>query len=175
MLKWFGIPEAASGGARWQNLAWLLLSMIIVWVDQISKRWAADYLSGMDGINIWPGFDFSLAHNFGAAFSFLSDKSGWQFYFFVTVALLLSSLLLTWLVRVPRDSTLTLISLALILGGAWGNLIDRLLHGYVIDFIMLYYKAWVWPTFNIADSAICIGAALLILVTWREERQQKET
>jgi len=103
------------------------------------------------------------AYNYGAAFSFLGDASGWQRWFFIILALVVIAVLIAWLNRLPAEDLRARVALVLILGGAAGNVIDRLVYGYVIDFIDVFYGSWHWPTFNIADSAISVGAALLLL------------
>jgi signal peptidase II len=144
-------------------MKWFWLSGVVLILDQCSK-WFADSLMGPhDAIPLLPFLALRKAYNPGAAFSFLSDASGWQRWFFVGLALLVIGLLMAWLPRLPRGQFRMALALALILGGAAGNLIDRVLYGHVIDFIDLYYRDWHWPTFNIADSAITLGAALLIL------------
>ena len=105
----------------------------------------------------------TLAHNYGAAFSFLSDAGGWQRWFFTVLASAVSLALLVWLLRLPREEWLTGLGLSLILGGAIGNLIDRIQLGYVVDFVDVHYKGWHYPAFNVADSAITCGVILLLL------------
>ena len=124
-------------------------------------------------IAVLPFFNITLAYNHGAAFSFLASESGWQRWFFTGLAVVVSIVLLVWLKRLKTDAKLEAISLALILGGALGNVIDRVVHGYVIDFIDVYYGTYHWPAFNVADSAICIGAILLILDSFRNKTEQK--
>jgi len=106
---------------------------------------------------------FSLSYNTGAAFSFLGGAGGWQRWFFVGLAALVSIIIYSWLKKLDRSQAWLASALALILGGAIGNVIDRIYHGYVIDFIQWYYASYYWPSFNIADAAICIGAAILII------------
>ena len=142
---------------------WFALAGVVVILDQGSKWLADDLLGSRDVIPLLPFLALRKAYNPGAAFSFLSDASGWQRWFFVGLALLVIGVLIAWLRRLPRGEARLGVALALILGGAAGNLIDRVLYGHVIDFIDLYYRDWHWPTFNIADSAITIGAALLLL------------
>lgn len=168
-----GIMELSFKNLQIRNLVWLVVSLGVLWVDQVSKHWALNALSGIDGLTVIPGFfDLSLGYNYGAAFSFLNDDTAWHWYFFVGIAFSLSSVLLVWLCNIPQGKRVLLFSISLILGGAFGNLYDRFSHGYVIDFIAVYYRDWHWPTFNIADSAICVGAALLILATWQEDRKK---
>ena len=144
-------------------MKWFWLSGVVLILDQCSK-WIADSLLGsQDAVPLLPFLALRKAYNPGAAFSFLSDASGWQRWFFVGLALLVIGVLVTWLRRLPGGQGRLALALSLILGGAAGNLVDRVLYGHVIDFIDLFYKDWHWPTFNIADSAITVGAALLLL------------
>jgi signal peptidase II len=144
-------------------LRWLWLSALVVGLDQVTKLWAEAALAGRPPLNLLPHLDLRLAYNTGAAFSFLSDAGGWQRWFFVGLASLVSGILLVWLARLPARERLTGAALALVIGGAVGNLIDRLLYGHVIDFIDVYWDASLhWPAFNIADSAISVGVVLLV-------------
>ena len=112
---------------------------------------------------IFSWLNVTLAHNYGAAFSFLNDAGGWQRWFFIVLTVIVSLVLLVWLLRLPRCEWRTGLSLGLIIGGAIGNLVDRVRLGYVVDFIDVYYKSWHFPAFNVADSAITVGVALLLL------------
>ena len=144
-------------------MKWFWLAGVVLILDQGSK-WFADALLGPhDAVPLLPFLDLRKAYNPGAAFSFLSDASGWQRWFFSGLAVLIIGVLVVWLRRLPRGQIRVALALALILGGAAGNRVDRVLYGHVIDFIDLYYGTWHWPTFNIADSAITLGAVLLIL------------
>jgi signal peptidase II len=143
-------------------LKWLWLSAAVVLLDQITKWLASNWLDAYEQIRILSWFNLALAHNTGAAFSFLSSASGWQRWFFIVLSALVSLLILVWLKRLKRSEHWTAAGLALILGGAIGNLIDRIAYGHVIDFIQWHYEQYYWPTFNIADSAISVGAAVLI-------------
>jgi signal peptidase II len=145
------------------GLRWLWLSGLVVVLDQLTKWMAEYYLTPSQPLPVLPFFNLTLLYNTGAAFSFLADAGGWQRWFFLILALVISIALVIWLGRLNRGDTRLAIALALVLGGAVGNLIDRILHGHVVDFIQLYYERWFWPAFNIADSAITIGAALLII------------
>ncbi len=145
-------------------LRWLWLSGLVIMLDQSSKLLAERLLSMHSAKPVIPGFfDLVLAYNKGAAFSFLADAGGWQRWFFTALAVAVSIFLILWLKRLRPGETLTAIALALILGGAVGNLIDRILYGHVIDFIHWYYRDFSWPAFNLADSAITLGATLLII------------
>jgi signal peptidase II len=145
-------------------LRWLWLSGVVIILDQLSKVLADRFLSMHSVQTVIPGFfDLVLAYNQGAAFSFLSNAGGWQRWFFTALAIGVSIFLLLWIKRLPPTEKLTAIALSLILGGAIGNLIDRIMYGHVIDFIHWFYKDFSWPAFNLADSAITLGAALLII------------
>ena len=145
------------------NLRWLWLALLIIVLDQLTKSVAVQWLTLHQAVPVLPGFNLILVHNTGAAFSFLSDAGGWQRYFFIILTLVISLVLLVWLTRLPAGKAILACALALVIGGAAGNLWDRLQYGYVVDFIEVYYDKWSWPVFNIADSAITIGAMLLIL------------
>jgi signal peptidase II len=116
-----------------------------------------------DYLRVTPFFNLTLAYNTGAAFSFLDSAPGWQIWFFGVIALVVSATLLIWLKRLPRQQWWLSIALACIIGGALGNLWDRVSYGHVIDFIQLHAYSFYWPVFNIADSAICLGAMMLVL------------
>lgn len=145
-------------------LKWLWLSLLVLILDQASKLAVAGSMELYQSIPLLPMFNLLHVHNTGAAFSFLSDAGGWQRWFFAAMALVISVILTVWLNRLNKQETLLAAALALVLGGAIGNLIDRLAYGYVIDFLDVYYQNWHWPAFNIADSAITVGVILLILV-----------
>jgi len=139
------------------------LAIIIVVLDQYSKYLCTIFLDLGFPVSVFPGFDLLLAHNQGAAFSFLNNAGGWQRWLFSGISSVVSVILIAWLWRLPRQQQLLGIALALVLGGAVGNLVDRLLLGYVVDFISVYYEQWRFATFNVADTAISCGAALLVL------------
>lgn len=151
-------------------LPWYVLSAVIIAVDQLSKLMASSALEYGQPLVFTSFFNFTLLHNYGAAFSFLSDAGGWQRWMFSALAVVVSLGLVVWLARLRTGRLLEASALALVLGGAVGNVIDRLLHGYVVDFIVVHYQQHYWPAFNIADSAICVGAALLILDSLRAAR-----
>ncbi|MEM8500591.1 MAG: signal peptidase II [Pseudomonadota bacterium] len=146
-----------------RNSLWLVLSGVIFILDLWTKNLASGQLQYARPVEILPILNFTLLHNPGAAFSFLSDAGGWQRWFFTVVSTIVSVVLLVWLLRLQRSEKLLALSLALILGGAIGNLYDRVSLGYVVDFISFHYSGWYFPAFNIADSAISVGAALMIL------------
>jgi len=145
--------------ARPNALSWLGLSALVVVLDQATKAWVLSSLPEFQPITVIDGFwNWYRTYNTGAAFSFLSDASGWQKYFFVVLAAGISGLLAWWLARTPRGEWRTALPFALVIGGAVGNVIDRLLHGHVVDFIQWYWRDHYWPAFNVADSAIVAGA-----------------
>ena len=144
-------------------LKWLWLSGLVIALDQVSKWLAEQFLLPGQPVPVLPSFNLTLLYNTGAAFSFLAQAGGWQRWFFLLLSLIISVALVIWIGRLQRGQTLLAIALSLILGGAMGNLIDRIVHGHVIDFIQLYYERWYWPAFNLADSAITVGAILLVL------------
>lgn len=146
----------------YKNLYWLLATALVVVLDQWSKIAISTHFQLGESLNLLPFFDLVLAHNPGAAFSFLSDAGGWQRWFFTAVASVMSVLLLIWLTRLKPNETLLAFALAFILGGAIGNLLDRVQFGYVVDFLHFYYQHWSFPAFNLADSAITLGAILVI-------------
>jgi len=146
-----------------QHLYWLCLSVLIIGLDQFTKYLANTYLHAYQPHSITRFLNLTLAFNTGAAFNFLSNASGWQLYFFSLLAFIVSAVLIVWLLRLPRTDKLGAFALAMIIAGALGNLIDRILWGHVIDFIDLHIGVWHWPVFNVADSAITVGATILIL------------
>jgi signal peptidase II len=150
-------------------LKYLWISALVLVFDQISKYIANTSMSLYQTIEVVPYFNFTLAYNYGAAFSFLADAGGWQRWFFTGLAAIFSVVIFVWITRLKSSAKLEAISLSLILGGAIGNLVDRLIFGYVIDFLDVYYQSYHWPAFNIADSAICIGAVLLILDSFKKK------
>ena len=145
------------------GLIWLWLSLLILLLDQVSKYFVLQTLSLHQSIPIMPSLNFTLMYNPGAAFSFLSDESGWQRWFFILIGVVISGLLVWWLHKTDKRHTTQAIGFALILGGAAGNLLDRFIYGHVIDFIDFYIKTWHWYTFNVADIAISLGVGFLLL------------
>jgi signal peptidase II len=146
------------------KLPWLLLFGAAFGLDQWTKRWIIANFKYGQIRPVMDSFNLTRLHNEGAAFSFLADAGGWQKHFFVGLALAVSAFVAVWLWRLPgKDHKLLSAGLAFILSGALGNAVDRLLYGHVIDFLDVYYKTWHWPAFNVADSCIFIGAALVIL------------
>ena len=144
-------------------LIWLLLSALIVVLDLWTKSLATESLSLYRPVEVTSWLNMTLAHNYGAAFSFLSDAGGWQRWLFTGLASIVTVILIVWLLRLPAAEKRTAAALCMIIGGAVGNLIDRMAHGYVVDFIDVYYQNWHWPAFNVADSAITGGVILLLL------------
>lgn len=146
----------------WYSLRWYALAALVVVLDQVTKGIADGALEYGRPVEVFSWFNLTLQYNTGAAFSFLSDAGGWQRYFFSLIAVVISAVLVGWLYLMPRDQRLLALALALILGGALGNLWDRLVFGHVVDFISVHYGGRYFPAFNIADSAITLGAACMI-------------
>ena len=140
---------------------WFVISALVIVLDQITKYWVSQSLAPGAGVPVTPFFNLVLTYNTGAAFSFLSRASGWQRGFFILIATL-ASLLIIYLIRRHHRQKVFSVGLSLILGGALGNLWDRIVLGHVVDFLDFYIQAYHWPAFNVADSAITCGAALLI-------------
>jgi signal peptidase II len=147
---------------------WLVLAAVVIVADQVTKSLVVASLSRGESIPITSFMSFVLAYNSGAAFSFLAGAPGWQRWFFATIAVLASAFLVYMLKRGGGRALCA--GLALILGGALGNLWDRIVIGKVVDFLLLHYGEWSWPAFNVADSAISVGAALLIIDSFRQRR-----
>lgn len=140
----------------------LWLSVLVVVVDQVSKLWIVQRFQEFEVLTVWPVFNLTLVYNTGAAFSFLSNAGGWQRWFLSAVALTVTVVMLVWMARLRRSERLLSIALALVVGGAVGNLIDRVRLGKVIDFLQWHWEQWYWPSFNLADSAIALGVILLL-------------
>jgi signal peptidase II len=152
-------------------LKWLWLSALVLVLDQASKWFMVSWLSLYETVAVMPFFNFTMAHNTGAAFSLLANAGGWQRWFFTIIAIVVSMVMVVWLKRLTANARLEAIAISLMLGGAIGNLIDRLMYGYVIDFVDLYnyFGTYHFPAFNIADSALCIGVTLLIIDTFKNK------
>jgi len=148
---------------------WLWLSLLVFVFDQASKLWVVKNFELYESIQLFPSLNFTYVHNLGAAFSFLSSAGGWQRWFFVGVALIATTVLLIWLRKLKPSERWMALSISLVLGGAIGNLYDRISYGYVIDFIDVYYKAHHWPVFNIADAAIYIGVVMMLIDAFKGE------
>ncbi len=151
---------------------WAWITLLVIILDQATKILADFYLNYHQPVAIVPLFNFTLMYNKGAAFSFLSNAGGWQRWFFITLSFVISIVLYVWIGKLRSDQKLQTISLAMILGGAIGNLIDRSIYGHVIDFLDVYYQQHHWPAFNIADSAISIGAVLLIFDSFKNPHEK---
>lgn len=157
--KAWGLGAPLQPGA----LRWLWLTLLVILLDLGSKWLASEWLVYARPVPLLPFFNLTLLHNPGAAFSFLASAGGWQRWFFALVAIGVCALLLQWLRTTPARHWWMRMGLALIMGGALGNLYDRITHGHVVDFISLHYGGWYFPAFNLADTAITIGAAILIV------------
>jgi len=144
-------------------LRWAWLSVAVIAVDQWTKYWVDGCMALYQSIDLVPFFRLTYLRNQGAAFSLLAGAGGWQRWFFIGLALVASALICYWLARLDRHQRREAAAWALVLGGALGNLIDRIVHGYVIDFLDVYYGQWHWPAFNVADSAITVGVAMLLI------------
>lgn len=173
------VPEQMSEPHRHKirtgKLTWLWLSAVAVILDQLSKQLATAFLDYAKPVELLPVFDLTLQHNFGAAFSFLASAGGWQRWFFALLAAVVSVVLVIWLKRLKAHETWLAIALALVLGGALGNLYDRVVLGYVVDFISVHYQRYYFPAFNLADAAITLGAGMLIIDTiWLSRRTQDD-
>lgn len=152
-----------------RNLHWLWLSLVVLGLDQLSKQIATRLLELHQPVPVVPFLNLTLTHNTGAAFSFLSDAGGWQRWFFVALTVAIAVVIVVWITRIKPGQRWLAAALALVLGGALGNLWDRLVIGAVVDFIDVYYGSWHWPAFNLADSAICVGAVMLVVSTFKED------
>ncbi len=157
LVAGFGVP--AQAGA----LKWLWVTLCVIVLDLGSKSLASALLTYALPVPVLPFFDLTLLHNPGAAFSFLASAGGWQRWFFATVAIGVCVVLLQWLRTTLASQWYMRLALTFIMGGALGNLYDRIIHGYVVDFISIHYAGWYFPAFNLADAAITIGAAILII------------
>ncbi len=148
-------------------LHWLWLSIVVVVIDQVTKHAISANFQYGESKYVLSWFNLVLAHNKGAAFSFLANASGWQREFFIGLTSIITVVLL-WMLKTNRGNRILSTALALVIGGALGNLIDRVSHGYVVDFVQWHVAGYFWPAFNVADSAICLGAGLLILDALRK-------
>jgi signal peptidase II len=168
-------PGTAASAAPTSAIRWLWLSVLVVGLDQATKALIVARFELFERRPLLPVLELTRLHNKGAAFSFLSEASGWQHYLFLALAALVSLGIVVWLLRLKSPGSALLASgLALILGGAVGNAIDRLLRGHVVDFIHFHwFESWYFPAFNVADTAITVGAGLLILDSLLESRRER--
>lgn len=162
--------------ARFGKLPWLLLSVLVLIADRLTKDFFEGSLSMYQQIVVIPDyFSWTLAYNTGAAFSFLADAAGWQRWFFAGIAVVVSAVLVVWLKRLKHSETLLAVALTMVLGGALGNLYDRVVLGHVVDFILVHWQnRWYFPAFNLADTFITIGAILLALDMFKSDKSVKE-
>ena len=147
--------------------------MCVLVLDQLSKLWVLGNFREYEVVEVWPVFNLTLVYNRGAAFSFLADAGGWQHYLFVGLALVVSLVLLIWLARLDASRRIEAWGLSLILGGAVGNLVDRLRLGKVVDFLQWHWDQHYFPSFNLADAAITLGVVLLLLDWWLDLRRSR--
>ena len=158
-----------------QTLFWLGLAVVVLVVDQVTKQWIVEqYSLGMSD-RITGFFNLVHVHNYGAAFSFLNNEGGWQRWGFSVFAAVISLIIIVWIVRLSPQQRLEGCALALILGGALGNLYDRVALGYVIDFLDFHWSGWHFPAFNVADSGITLGAILIILDSFLRYQNDKQS
>jgi signal peptidase II len=159
------MPDLSSpnpGGVRARFSHWLGISAVVIVLDQLSKSWIVDHFVYGESHYVWGVFDLVRLHNPGAAFSFLSNAGGFQRWLFMIISII-ASVVIIWLLRKHTRDLLFAFALSMILGGALGNLIDRVAYGYVVDFLHFHWDEHYFPAFNLADSAITCGAFLLIL------------
>lgn len=155
------------------GLPWVWLSVLLVVIDQVVKFVVVENIQPYTEHLVFPGFKLTLAYNTGAAFSLLNSQSGWQVWLFSAIAIVICIGIVVWLQRLKASQAWVCVALALILGGALGNLVDRLTLGYVIDYFLLYAGRWYWPAFNVADSAVCVGAVMLVIDMILKKKQRK--
>lgn len=153
--------------------SWIVISLIIILLDQMTKHYVVTHFTEKTVKSIFPFLNFILRFNSGASFSFLGAQNGWQIYFLSAVSIVVSFILVMWLKRLSRSEWMVAFPVSLVLGGAIGNLIDRVRLGYVIDFIDFHVGTWHYATFNVADSAVCVGAIWLVLRLWYESITRK--
>ncbi len=150
-----------------------MTAVLAIVLDQITKWTVLAKFQDFERVNIIPNFfDLTLVYNYGAAFSFLANHNGWQKYFFIVLAFVISG----WLISEVRKGalgTLGNFAAAMVIGGAFGNVIDRLVHGKVVDFLLFYYQNWYYPAFNVADCFVCVGAALLVIDGFKNGNKNK--
>lgn len=161
------MPERFSPALR----KWLALALLIIVADHVTKFWVSSTLDYQEAVPVLPFFSLVLVHNTGAAFSFLADAGGWQRWFFIAVGVIATVVIVRLLHRHAHETRLAF-ALALVLGGALGNVIDRVIFGYVVDFLYFHYQSFHWPAFNVADSAITVGAVLLVWDSLRSKQSE---
>lgn len=152
----------------------LWLTVLVFVLDQYTKALIVEHIELYQAIQMTSFFNLTHVYNYGAAFSFLHDAGGWQRWFFTAIAFAISALMLWWLKQLSRTQILLPVAFCLIIGGAIGNAYDRLVLGHVVDFLVVYYQEWVWPAFNVADSAICIGAILMVIDMFKNKEQKND-
>ena len=152
---------------------WLILAAVVFVLDLVTKFYASTSLDYARSVEILPFFNLTLLHNTGAAFSFLASESGWQRWLFTGLAIIVSGVLLRWLYTLKGSDVWLSIAIALVLGGALGNLYDRITLGYVVDFLHFYWRDYHFPAFNLADSAISVGAVMLAVDIFRAEKKNQ--
>ncbi|MCK6264871.1 signal peptidase II [Vibrio sp. ZSDE26] len=157
-------------GVRWLSLAIVIffadIGIKFVVLEHMGYGWA-------NRIEVLPFFNLLHVHNYGAAFSFLADQPGWQRWFFSTIAFIVTGMLIYWMSKLPSTEKWNNIAYAMIIGGAVGNVFDRIVHGFVVDYLDFYWGNYHWPAFNLADMAICIGAAMIILDGFRKKEKSE--
>lgn len=151
----------------------LWISALVIVLDQITKYWAVTQLPLHRAVNVMPYFDWYLTYNPGAAFSFLADAGGWQRWFFTITTIIISIVIFFWIKKLESNDKMTATSLSLILGGAIGNLIDRIYLGHVVDYVQVWLGSYPWPAFNVADAAISVGAVILILTSFADAKKNE--
>ncbi len=155
------------------GFSWLWLSAAVVAADQLTKAIATTTMTLHERIPVLPFFDWTLTYNRGVAFSLFNDGQGWQRFGLSAFALLVAGAFAYWMAHLPKRERANAIALSLVIGGAVGNVIDRLRLGHVVDFVLLYWNDWSWPAFNVADSAICVGAVLLVVAGFRSQQPRR--
>lgn len=171
MVKSVTLPDTTETKLNWKP--WLLITLVVLLLDQWTKHLVLENMALYSRIELMPFFNLVHVHNYGAAFSFLSDQPGWQRWFLSGITTVISVVIFIWLTRLNKTQLLLATALVFILGGALGNLYDRLAYGYVVDFIDWYYGTYHWPAFNLADAAISLGAVLLIVDTFKNPEKAK--
>jgi signal peptidase II len=171
-LKTLQVKEKKDFMPKFPMLKWLWLAVLSLGLDQASKLIIDNVMQLYESRAVFAFFNLTYVHNTGAAFSFLSDAGGWQRWLFAGLAVGMSIVISVWLTRLKPNETFIAIALSLILGGAIGNLVDRLAYGYVIDFLDIYYGNWHWPAFNIADSAITVGVVLMLIDSFTSKTEE---